>query len=100
MNSKAVLRQVILDLHGLESEHLASVPVHEKFDGGMVWRGIVEVFRVIEHPHTERAYAWSYADGSGRKHHVAVPGVPSINDARAAVRSAVATRLKKQWCTS
>ncbi|MFI5396675.1 MAG: hypothetical protein ACHQ9S_14165 [Candidatus Binatia bacterium] len=100
MNSKAVLRQVILDLHGLEADHLASVPVHAKFDGGAVWRGIVEVFRVNGHPHAARAYAWSYTDGSGRKHHIAVPGVPPINGARDAVRVAVVTRIKKQWCTS
>ena len=38
------LRAVIRRLHGVESSHVASVPVKETFQGRTVWEGVVEVF--------------------------------------------------------
>ena len=38
------LRDVIRQLHGVDSTHRASVPVKEVFQGKTMWEGIVEVF--------------------------------------------------------
>ena len=38
------LRNVIRRVHGVESEHIESVPVTERFKGETVWEGVVEVF--------------------------------------------------------
>jgi hypothetical protein len=53
------LKDVIRRLHGVESEHVESVPVKETFQGRTVWEGIVEVFDLKGHPTAFRAYAWS-----------------------------------------
>jgi hypothetical protein len=55
------LRDVIRRLHGVESTHIASVPVKETFKGETVWDGIVEVFDLIGHPCATKLYAWSHA---------------------------------------
>jgi hypothetical protein len=38
------LQLVIHHMHGCDSRHVESVPVHEVFRGQTVWRGEVEVF--------------------------------------------------------
>jgi len=47
-------------LHGGKAKHLESVPVTERFEGQIIWDGIVEVFRLKGHPKTDRVYAWMY----------------------------------------
>jgi len=37
------LQDVIHKLHGVHSTHLQSVPVTEKFEGKVIWDGVVEV---------------------------------------------------------
>ena len=44
MTEREKLRRVIRDLHGVDSSHLRSEPVHETFQGQTVWEGVVEVF--------------------------------------------------------
>ena len=90
MNNVARLQQVIRDLHELESEHIDSVEVIERFEGQTVWKGRVEVFRVRGHPHATHVYAWTYADDDGKLHHLAVLGVPPVNSAYDAVRASIA----------
>jgi hypothetical protein len=96
MNDPKRLQRAIRDLHGLDSEHVESVPVHEIFQGETVWEGEVEVFRVHGHPEAQRAYAWTYQDDDGTPHHVAVLGVPPINSAQDAVKAAVMAHIEKQ----
>jgi hypothetical protein len=91
------LQQAIRDLHGLDSEHVESVPVHETFQGKTVWQGTVDVFRVRGHPQAERAYAWSYKADSGEVRHVAVLSVPPINSAGDAVKASVMAYIEKRW---
>jgi hypothetical protein len=91
------LQQAIRDLHGLDSEHVESVPVHETFQGKTVWEGTVDVFRVRGHPRAERAYAWSYKADNGEIRHVAVLGVPPINSADDAVKASVMAHIEKRW---
>lgn len=96
MNDPKRLKRAIRDLHGLDSEHVESVPVHETFQGKTVWQGDVEVFRVYGHPQAVRAYAWTYEDDDGTLQHVAVLGVPPINSALNAVQAAVVAHMRKQ----
>jgi hypothetical protein len=88
------LRQVIRDLHGLESDHESTERVHETFQGRTVWDGEVEVFDVYGHREARVAYAWSYENDDGGRSYVAVLGVPPINSAREAVRAFVASAKK------
>ena len=91
------LRQAIRDLHGLDSEYLESVSVHEAFQGKTVWQGTVDVFRVRGHPEAERAYAWSYKAENGEIRHVVVLGVPPIKSADDAVKASVMAHIEKRW---
>lgn len=96
MNDPARLQKAIHDLHGLDAEHVESVPVHETFQGQTVWEGDVEVYRVRGHPKATHAYAWSYRNDDDELRHVAVVGVPPINSARQSVRAAVAASRGRQ----
>ena len=84
------LQKVIRDLHGIESSHLRSEPVHETFQGQTVWEGVVEVFALKDHPKAGLAYAWSHETDPGGLRHVAVLGVPPVNSAQDAVRAVIA----------
>lgn len=83
------LLDAIRHLHGLEATWLESVPVHETHAGKTVWEGVVQVFEV-KHPKASRVYAWSHesAPGGKRRFH-AVLGVPPVDGAAMAVRTAV-----------
>ena len=60
------LRRAIRDLHGVEGTHLRSEPVHETFQGGTVWEGVVEVFAVKGHPKAGAGLRLEPRDGRGR----------------------------------
>jgi hypothetical protein len=92
-----LLRKAILDLHGCESRHVESVPVHEVFRGQTVWRGDVDVFELTRHPKAKRAYAWSYPTGPGNKEErfVAVLKLPPVKDPKSAVKVAIVAEAKK-----
>lgn len=96
MNEIKRLQKAIRDLHGLDSDHVESVPVHEAFQGKTVWEGDVQVFRVRGHPQAQRAYAWSYIGDAGETRYLAVLGVPPINSALDAVRAAVMAHIEKR----
>lgn len=90
------LQQAIRDLHGLDSEHVESVPITETFQGKTVWQGTVDVFRVRGHPQATHAYAWSYKAENGELRHVAVIGVPPIDSPQKAVQAAVVAEGKRR----
>jgi hypothetical protein len=85
------LQKAILDLHGVESKHVESVPVKEMFQGKTVWEGVVEVFELIGHPKAPKAYAWMHntddADNPGR--HVTVLHLDPVTSPILAVRAAI-----------
>ena len=95
------LRDVIRRLHGVESEHLKSVPVKETFRGETVWEGLVEVFYLTEHPKAAIAYAWSHdtGDPDHPKRHVTVLHIPPILSAAMAVRAAIAQEFSDGTAT-
>ena len=92
------LRAVIGKLHGCDSKHVESVPVHEVFRGRTAWRGVVEVFDLIGHPKAKRCYAWSHLDGQQdeKTNYVTVLEIPPVDSPQTAVRVAVASEVKKQ----
>jgi hypothetical protein len=84
------LQSVIRRLHGVESQHVESVPVKETFQGNTVWEGIVEVFELKNHPKATRLYAWTHKmDDPKKTRHVTVLHVPPITSPILAVRAAI-----------
>ena len=90
------LRDVIRRLHGVESEHVESVPVKEVFQGQTVWEGIVEVFELHGHPKAPKVYAWAHdTDGpESPKRHVTVLHVGPVTSAVEAVRAAIVQEFR------
>lgn len=95
MSDRERLRKAIRDLHGVEATHLRSEPVHETFEGTTVWDGVVEVFRLKNHPKALLAYAWSHETDEGGRRYVAVLGVPPVTSARDAVRASIAATVRE-----
>ena len=85
------LKDVIRRLHGVNSEHVESVPIKEEFQGKTVWEGVVEVFNLVDHPTAFRVYAWAHDtdDPSNPRRHITVLHSRPIQSARDAVRAAV-----------
>jgi hypothetical protein len=83
------LRRTILDLHGVDSSHFRSEPVHERVDGQTVWKGVVEVFALKGHPKAGFAYAWGQDTDDGGRRYIAVLGIGPIKSARDAVCASI-----------
>lgn len=96
MNEIDKLRAVIRHLHGVESEHIESVPIKETFQGKTVWDGVVEVFDLKGHPKAPRAYAWSHEtdDPQNPTRNVTVLHLPPIDSPLAAVRAAIVQEFR------
>jgi hypothetical protein len=90
------LQEVIRRLHGVESQHIESVPVKETFQGKTVWEGIVEVFEIRGHAKASRVYAWSHETDDPKKprRHVTVLHIAPILSAEAAVNAAIVQEVK------
>lgn len=90
------LKDVIRELHGSESTHVKSVPVTETFQGRTVWDGVVEVFRLHDHPKAEHVYAWSHNTDNPQeqKRHVVVLHIGPITSPLAAVRAAIVQEFR------
>ncbi len=95
MNNIEGLKTVIRDLHGCDSTHVQSVPVHETYRGKIVWDGDVEVFLLVDHLRAKRAYAWSYRNDFGQLRHMVVLGRPPINSGVDAVRASIGVESQK-----
>jgi hypothetical protein len=92
------LRRVIKRLHGVESRHVASVPVKETFQEKTVWEGVVGVFELIGHPKASKAYAWAH-DMDDPKHpirHITVLHMDSVTSPVLAVRAAVIQEFRER----
>jgi hypothetical protein len=91
------LREVIRRLHGVESSHVASVPIKEIFQGRTVWDGVVEVFDLIGHPSASKLYAWSHAtdDPDDPKRHVTVLHTNPVTSPLLAVRAVILQEIRR-----
>ena len=86
------IQMVIAQLHGCDSKHVESTPVHEVFQGQTVWYGVVEVFDLIGHPKARRCYAWTYGEP---EEFITILELPPVTDAQSAVKVGVAYQIKK-----
>jgi len=84
------LERAIRDLYDVRVTHLRSERLTERFQGKIVWKGVVEVFIVHEHPRAGLAFAWAHKTGGGGKRYVAVLGIPPVLSAADAVRASIA----------
>ncbi len=53
------LTKAIFELHTCDSKWIKSVPKKEMFGESIVWDGIVQVFKLFDHPTAEICYTWS-----------------------------------------
>lgn len=83
------LKRAILQQHGCEATYLESVNTLDTFEGQTVWRGIVAVFQIINHPKATRCYAWDRWLPNGKKCYVTVLGIPPIGSPRKAIEAAI-----------
>jgi hypothetical protein len=90
------LKGIIRDLHGTDSTHVESVPVHETFQGKTVWAGVVEVFELHGHPKATHAYAWAHETDNPEFpiRHVTVLKIPPVVSPVTAVRAAIAQEFR------
>jgi len=89
------LKQAVEAQHGCTATLIQSVPVKETFEGKTVWDGIVHVFRLVGHPKTDRAYAWSSPLTEGDKRRFfTVLYLPPITSPAEAVRAAIVQEFK------
>ena len=96
MNYIESIQDAIHRLHGCESRHTESVPVHEEFQGQTVWNGTVEIFELIGHPKAKGCYAWGHRAGKADKQsrYVIVLKIPPIDSPEAAVRASIASEFR------
>ena len=84
----------IKDVHGCDSRHVESVPVHEVFQGQTAWQGTVEVFDLIGHEKAKRLYAWQYQGGPEEIKTVIVLGILPVDSPQIAVKVAIASKAR------
>jgi hypothetical protein len=96
VNNIQELQDVIRKLHGCFAKHVETVPVKETFRGETVWEGKVEVFD-IDHPRTDRIYAWSHDtdDPENPRRHVTVLHIPPATTPLRAVQASIVSDVRE-----
>jgi hypothetical protein len=83
------LRMAVERIHGVSARFVESVEVDERFEGDVVWQGVVKVFDLAEHASgARRAYAWSYR-AKGTREYKAILGIPPVDGPSTAVRASI-----------
>ena len=97
MNYIDELRDVIRKLHGVFATHIETVPIIESHEGKTVWEGEVEVFKLHDHPKTDRVYAWRHEtdDPENPQRTVTVLHVPPITSPRKAVQASIVQAFRE-----
>ena len=98
MNYIEELQDVIRKLHGVEAEHINTIPVKEVFRGETVWSGFVEMFELKGHPTAQHVYAWGHDtdDPENPRRHVAVSRSGRIETPLNAVRAAIVQEFRER----
>lgn len=92
-NDISLIKEAIKETLGCDSSWVESKRVTEKFQEQIAWDGTVEVFDLIDHPKTKRAYGWSYREGNKDKAKV-VLGMSPVDSAQSAVKVAIASKAR------
>ena len=90
------LVSAIRKLHGVEPEHVESVPVKETFQGRTVWEGDVEVFDITGHERAKQCYAWRHQDDQGKIRYTAVLKLPPVKSPEDAVKAAIVAQVNER----
>lgn len=98
MNYIEELQDAIKRIHGSESTHVETVPVKEIFNNEVVWEGEVEVFDLLDHPETDRVYAWAHdtEDADYPRRHVTVLHIPPATSPENAVRASIVSDYRNE----
>ena len=87
-------REAIKATHGVDSQFVESTPVHLMWEGKSIWKGIVDLFELVDHPKAEHCYAWRfYNDRQWR--YTTVLEIPPVIGPQSAVKVGVAHQIKK-----
>ena len=97
-NYLKTLQAAIQKTYGRKARHVESVPIQESFQGKVVWKGVVEVFDLVEHSLAKRAYAWGHAarDTGNEVQIVTILGVSPIDSPLKAVQVSILADVKRQ----
>ena len=90
------LKQVIFHLHKASPTWVESVPVEEIFGGKTIWKGVVEVFTLANHPKAKRCFAWAHKSGKddSDERFVAVLEIPPVTSPESAVKVAIVAEVR------
>lgn len=89
------LKRAVESQHGGTATLAQIAPVHEAFNGQVVWDGTVHVFDLDGHPTATRAYAWSSPiEGSDKRRFFTVLHLGGIRSSLDAVRAAIVVEHK------
>ena len=87
-------REAIKATHGVDSQFVKSTPVHLIWEGKSIWKGIVDLFELVDHPKAEHCYAWRFYNDR-QWHYTTVLEIPPVESAETAVQVAIAAKGKK-----
>jgi hypothetical protein len=81
---------------GLPAKNDLSSICHES--AKTIWKGIVEVFMLANHPKAKRCFAWSHRDGKNDsdERFVAVLEIPPVTSPETAVKVAIAAEVREK----
>lgn len=88
------LTKTVQDMHQCRAKHVRGIPITERYQGQIVWSGIVELFNLEGHPKTGVCYAWAAKDGD-KENFTAVLKLPPVDSPETAVRAAIMSQIKK-----
>jgi hypothetical protein len=77
-----------------KARHVASKQVTERFNGDVIWDGVVETFEIENHPKAKRCYAFPFV----RNEKVLVKTVleiPPVDSPETAVKVAIASEARE-----
>lgn len=82
-------------LHGAEAHFVGTVRVDERFQGEIVWQGLVSQFELRGHPSATKCYAWSVpATDTSKQKFYAVLHTPDVDSPEKAVRASIVADRK------
>ena len=91
------LQTAVERMHNCTAQWIEPVQVKEEFQDQIVWKGVVQVFKLIDHPSANKCYAWSYIiDELGKRKFIAVLHEGPVNSPQNAVKAAIVNEFKKQ----
>jgi hypothetical protein len=88
------LKSEIRLAYGSKCQHIGSRPIIERvgMNGKIIWKGTVEVFKLLDNTKAERAFAWEDPDDPEKV--VTVLERPPVDSPRSAVRFSIAEKRR------